>query len=116
MNSTTHIPAATAALSGAICGAAINRKVRRLLLQFRVAGATDHEHAVTLQALGVFPSWIFDRLARGGVFVAVPDGRYYLDEAAAARRQRRRRVVALGVLCIVLLSLWSLWYSGLLRF
>lgn len=82
---------------------------KRLLKRFREAGATDPDHAVTLEALSERPSWIFKQMNRHGVFVAVKDGRFYMDERVAAefrRHQRNRAFIIGGVLVLVFLALW----------
>jgi len=52
---------------------------------------------------------------RGGVFVAMPDGRYYLDEQAAHQRMCRKQVVMIVVLSIVLAVLLILYVLGVIR-
>ncbi len=105
MNAAAHFPAVIAAISGALAGAVINRRVQRLQHRFKENGAISREHAVTLQELGVARTWVFDRLVRGEVLVVVPDGRYYLDEQAASLRRRQKQVVGMIVVSIVLLAL-----------
>lgn len=86
---------------------AIRRK--RLVRRFREAGATDLEHAITLEALGERPSWIFDQMTRHGAFLSAPDGRFYMDERVAEEFLRHRRQRALligGFLLVVFLLLW----------
>jgi len=86
---------------------AIRRK--RLVRRFREAGATDLEHAVTLETLGERPSWVFDQMARHGAFLSAPDGRFYMDERVAEEflRQRRQRALLIGgLLLLVFLLLW----------
>lgn len=86
---------------------AIRRK--RLVRRFREAGATDLEHAVTLEALGERPSWIFDQMARHGAFLSAPGGRFYMDERLAEEflRQRRKRALLIGgLLLLVFLLMW----------
>lgn len=87
---------------------------RRLIRRFRAAGATAPEHAVTLESLGQRPGRMFRRMTEAGVFVATPDGRYYMDEVAAAEYRHRCRMGALigGGICILVFLL--LWLSGLL--
>lgn len=86
---------------------AIRRK--RLVRRFREAGATNWERAVTLEALGEHPSWIFDQMVRHGAFLSAPDGRFYMDERVAEEflRQRRQRALLMGgCLLLVFLLLW----------
>ena len=88
---------------------------RRLVRRFREAGATDLEHAVTLEALGERPSWIFDQMARHGAFLPAPDGRFYMDERVAdefLRQCRKRALLIGGFLLLVFLLLWLLGLLG----
>ena len=71
--------------------AVIAMRRRRLVRRFRDAGATDPEHAGTLEALGERQTWGFDRMMGAGVFLAAPDGRYFMDEAAATDYRHRCR-------------------------
>jgi hypothetical protein len=75
---------------------AIRRK--RLVRRFREAGALDLEHAVTLEVLGERHSWIFEQMARRGVFLQAGEGRYFMDERAGLEflRQARRRALIIG--------------------
>lgn len=104
----------TAALAAVIV-VILNAKRRRLLRRFRDVGAIDVDHAVTLQTLGMSLSRIFSRLVRRNVFVAVPDGRYYLDEVAASRFLHRKRIEALVVVGVMLLAFLVLSFSGMIR-
>jgi hypothetical protein len=81
----------------------ISIRRKRLIRHFREAGATSPAAAVTLESLGHRDSWIFEQMVRHRVFVAVEDGRYYLDEAAAGLFLRERRARALFFLAIFIL-------------
>lgn len=86
---------------------AIRRK--RLVRRFREAGATDPQHAVTPEELGERRSWLFDQMARHGVFLPTQDGRFFMDDRAASEflEQRRMRALLLGgILLVVFLLLW----------
>lgn len=86
---------------------AIRRK--RLVRAFREAGATDVHHAIELEQLGQRRSWIFEQMTRHGVFVAVAERRYFLNEPAAHAFQaacRKRALVFTGVLLLLFLLLW----------
>jgi hypothetical protein len=109
------IPTVTPGITAAIVGGTIARKTRQLYGLFRMAGATDPEHAATIHSLGFTPSWIFGRLVGARVIVAVPDGRYYLDEQAAMRRSRARKMIALFIFGGVIASLMALLFTGLIR-
>jgi len=89
--------------------AVISIRRKRLVRRFREAGAIDLEHAVTLEALGERPSWIFDQMMRQGAFLSAPGGRYYMDERVAVeflRQRRNRGLLMAGLLLIVFLLLW----------
>lgn len=79
------------------------RHRRRLLLRFREAGATDSEHAVSLEQLGESPSSTFDHLLQEGVFRQVPDGRFYMDESNAAEFEENQQTISLVALAIFLI-------------
>jgi len=86
---------------------AIRRK--RLVRRFRAAGATDIEHAVTLETLGERPSWIFNQMVRHGAFLSAPGGRFYMVEPAAEdflRQRRKRALLIVGSLLLVFMLLW----------
>jgi len=92
---------------------AIRRK--KLIKRFREVGATDPEHAVTLEALGVRRSWIFDQMTEHGVFLPAQDGRYFMDDRAPVEflRQRRSRTLFLGgLILLVFLLLWAFGLFG----
>lgn len=81
-----------------------------LMKRFGQAGALDAGHAVQLESLGTHRSWIFDRMARRGVFVQTHDGRYYMDEQAAdAFRQIRRNRMLAWIIALILawLCVWG---------
>lgn len=91
--------------------AIVARRRRRILRQFRDAGAVDPKHAASLEALGVRWSWIFAKMADRGVFLPLDDGRYYLDELAAEAYLSHKRRVALigaGLTLAVFLAFWAL--------
>lgn len=82
---------------------------KRFIRAFREAGATDREHAITLEQAGQRHSWIFEQMTRHGVFVAVADRRYFLNERAAHAFQtayRKRALVYTGVFLLLFLLLW----------
>jgi hypothetical protein len=88
---------------------------RRLVRRFRDAGATDPGHAVTLESLGERRSWVFDKMAGGGVFLPTENGRFYLDERTAAEylsQCRSRGWLITAILVFVLLLLWLFGHSG----
>ena len=92
---------------------AIHRK--KLVRRFRQAGATDLEHSVTLEALGEPPSWIFDQMAKHGVFLSAPGGRFYMNEVLAEAflwKQRKRGLLIGGFLLLVFLLLWVIGLFG----
>jgi hypothetical protein len=84
---------------------AIRRK--RLIRRFREAGATDLEHAVTLEALGERHSWIIDQMTRHGVLLPAQGGRFFMDDRAAVAflRQRRNRALFIGAFLLLVFLL-----------
>jgi hypothetical protein len=88
---------------------------KRLVRRFQEAGATDSQHAVTLEALGERPSWIFHQMIQAGVFLPTKDSRFFMDELVADEYLRQRRYRALligGFLLLVFLSLWAVGLLG----
>ncbi len=94
--------------------AVIARRRRRLVRRFREAGATDPEHAVTLEDIGERRSWIFDQMAQHEVFIPVHAERFYMNESAANEFLRERRFRALLIGTILLIVFLLLWLSGCL--
>jgi hypothetical protein len=92
--------------------AVIAMRRKRLVRRFREAGATDREHAIALEALGERPSWVFRQMVRAGVFLATPDARFFMDDAAATEFLHRCRVRALVGAAICLLLFLVLWLAG----
>lgn len=89
-------------------GAVILIRQKRYVRCFRAAGAVEPARGRTLAELGVRSNWIFRHMARHGVFVQAPTGRWYLDEDAyrrfVARRYRRMAIFA-AVAALVLFVL-----------
>lgn len=92
---------------------AIRRK--QLIRAFREAGATDPDHAVTLDQLGQRRSWIFDQMAGHGVFLAREGGRYYMDERMAEEFLAVRRKRALIITAVLLLFFVAIWVLGWIK-
>lgn len=89
--------------------AVIAARRRRLIRRFRAAGATSAECTVTLESLGERHGRVFRRMTEAGVFIATPDGRYFMNEVAAAeyrRRCRKRALIGAGICVLVFLLLW----------
>jgi len=86
--------------------AVIAMRQNRYMNRFAEAGATDAEHAATLEALGSRQSWIFRRMVRQGVFVDCGQARFYMDVAASREfvRRRRKRIIVFLVLCAVVFA------------
>ena len=88
--------------------AVIALRRKRLIRAFREAGATNRDRAVTLAQVGQRPSWIFDQMARRGVFIAVEGDRYFMSEPAAGEFQaacRNRALIFAGMFLLVFLAL-----------
>jgi len=86
-----------------VAGAAVAHRRRQILSTFRKLGATSPERAVPESSLDVRGHLIFKRMVKGGVIVRLPDGRYYLDEAAEARARRMRLTILAAVLTLFLI-------------
>lgn len=107
--------AVTATATAASAAAVILIRQNKMVRRFREAQATDLEHAVALEALGERHSWLFDRMARHGVFLSAPGGRFYMDERAADEffvQRRKRALFILGCLLLALLLLWQFGFFG----
>lgn len=78
-------------------------QMRRIVRQFRDAGATHAAAAIVPSHHNIRQSFAFTRLVNRGVLVAVSSDRFYLDEEVEAkvRRQRQRVVFILVTLIIV---------------
>jgi hypothetical protein len=95
--------------------AVIAMRRKRLVRRFREAGATDPEHAITLEAVGERPTWVFRQMVGAGAFRATPEGRYFMDDAAATQFLHRCRVRAFVGAGICLLLFLVLWLCGVFR-
>jgi hypothetical protein len=88
---------------------------RRLVKRFREAGATDPEHAIMPETVGVRRSWIFDQMAERGVFLPTEDGRFFMDDRAAVaflRQHRNRTLLMSGILLLLFVLLWAFGFFG----
>lgn len=86
--------------------AVIIYRQRQFVIGFLEAGATSPATACSLDHLGLRTHWVFRRMAREGVFLAVSPDRWYLDTAGWHRfeeRQRRRIVRFIGVSAVTLI-------------
>jgi len=89
---------------GAAVAAVIVAKERRIVEQFRNAGATSPQLARTTQDVGVYEDIGFMRLRRHEVIREANPGFFYLDEPVwiAMRRTRRRTAIVVVAIAIVL--------------
>jgi hypothetical protein len=99
-------------MSAALIVAVERKKLVRL---FREAGATDREHTVTLEALGVQHSWMFDQMLHDGVFQATDDGRYFMNDATPVECLHGKRIWAVVFSVILILFFLILLSFKLLR-
>ena len=84
--------------------AAIFRRRKQLVRRFAEEGALSSDKAISLAKVGMRRSWIFKQMVSRGVFVAVGDDRYYMNEQAAEEfleAQRRRVLVGTLILFVV---------------
>jgi hypothetical protein len=84
--------------------AVILAKERRMVARVRAAGAIDHDHARTLEQLGIKPGVILRRLRERAVIRQAEAGHFYLDEESwtAVRRQRRRAVSVIVAIALAI--------------
>lgn len=90
-------------MSATVVPAIIAIKARRYKEAFRNAGATTPLSAQRLADLGLRENLILHKLVRNGVLVAIPGGRYYLDEVRDAETTRVRQKLVLGLLVVVVI-------------
>ena len=78
-------------------------QMRRIVRQFRDAGATHAAAAIVPSQHGIRRSFAFSRLVERGILVAVNHEHFYLNEEAETkfRRQRQRIVFVLLTLLII---------------
>lgn len=84
----------------------IIRRRKQLVRRFADAGALSPDKAIPFAKVGMRRSWIFEQMVSRGVFVAVGDDRYYMNEPAAKEfleAQRRRVLVGTLILFVVFL-------------
>ena len=75
--------------------AIIIRKRKKIINAFRMAGATDRKHAVSLETLGIRRTWILDQMLKNGSFEETDNHRFFMNEAVALEFMHSRRVRAL---------------------
>lgn len=85
--------------------AVILLKRAKYLRAFREAQATSPDTAKPLMQLGIRDSFLFRRMVSRGVFVALPDGRYYLSEPEAQTSDARLWTTMLVLIILGLLIL-----------
>jgi hypothetical protein len=81
--------------------AAIVARQNKYIRRFQEVGAVSPETAVDLEQIGCRDSLIFRRLVERSVFLATPQGKYYIDVTAAEAFRKSRRERALTALVIV---------------
>ena len=81
---------------------------RRLVRRFQAAGATSPDRAITLESIHERHSWIFERMARQGVFLSAGPQLFYMDEPAALLYQQaaRRRAIGMAAFFLILFLLF----------
>jgi len=91
--------------------AVIIMRRKQLVQAFREVGATDAEHAVSLEQLGKRRSWLFDQMVKRDVFLAAGNGRYFMNEAVAEAflaSRRWRALIITGGMLFAFLAFWLL--------
>jgi len=84
--------------------AAIILRRKQLVRRFAEEGALSSDKAISLAKVGMRRSWIFKQMVSRGVFVAVGDDRYCMNEQAAEEfleAQQRRVLVGTLILFVV---------------
>ena len=91
-------------MGGAEAAAAIVARERRTVDAFRRSGATSPVETRSLAELGLYESWVVDRLMNRAVVRRAEPGTYYLDEESwqAFRRARGRRVIIAAVVILLI--------------
>ena len=73
---------------------------------FNRIGATDPEHAVTLQEIGIAKTYSFDRMLRSNVLVACKNNTYYINNQALEQYNekmiRYRKLAAVVIVFLVI--------------
>ena len=94
-------------MSGSAVPAIIAIRMRRYKNAFRAAGATSPATAIRLVETGLRENFVFHKLVREGILVAVGNGRFYLDEARDEALMRIKRNILIVLLFIILVLLIS---------
>jgi hypothetical protein len=80
--------------------AAIVARQNKYIRRFQEAGAVSPDTAVDPEQIGCRESFVFRRLVERSVFLATPQGKYYIDVTAAEAFRKSRRERALTALMI----------------
>ena len=88
---------------------------KRLVRRFQAAGATAPERAITLESIHERHSWIFERMARQGVFLSAGPELFYMDEPAALNYllAMRKRALWMTGLFLAIFLLFLLFKAAL---
>ncbi len=86
----------------------------KLIRQFREAGAVSPESATTPISIGCARGWIFRRMVAQGVFVALAEGRFYMDEDVLPDfyKARRKNMVIGGVVLLLVIVAFFAYSAG----
>jgi len=94
--------------------AVIIRRRKRLVRRFAEEGALSSDQAIPFAKVGMRRSWIFEQMVSRGVFVAVGEDRYYMNERVAEQfLEAQRRRVLLGTLILFVVFVIVLLVSAL---
>ena len=94
--------------------AAIVARQNKYIRRFQEAGAVSPETAVDLEQIGCRESFVFRRLVERSVFLATPQGKYYIDinAAEAFRKSRRERALTALVIVVALAAAAIYFFQG----
>ncbi|HWG09963.1 MAG TPA: hypothetical protein VN693_00480 [Rhodanobacteraceae bacterium] len=93
-------------MAASAAAAAVIAREKRIVREFREAGATSADKAVAAQDIGVHGRVAFKRLVEHAVLREAGNGRFYLDEQKwQALRRLRLRIVLIMLLLVALVGL-----------
>lgn len=95
--------------------AVVIRRQNQYMEKFNRLGATEPQHAISLEEAGIRRSFLFDRMCDRGVFVQCNNGKFYINNRAAADFKEMRRGRAFAVLLCLLAVIAVMFVLGLLQ-
>ncbi len=80
-------------------------RMKKYMRVFRQAGATGISTAIVPEEHGISRSFIFEKLVRKGILVAVNGNRFYMDESKEAAFKSQRRLAMMFILLLILVGI-----------